>query len=103
MGAGQASMGDAPRRPMRACLTASGSSRNSVHAWAYCIHVLKAILKNEGSFFLKSTLNAAHTSADVIGSASWNRMSCHEKPHDKVMTYNIGAEPLSVRMSLGCC
>jgi hypothetical protein len=46
-------------------------------------------------FFKWKHSNGAHTCVDIA--------VCSSETLLKVTTYKVGAEPLSVRMSLGCC
>lgn len=60
-------------------------------------------IKKQRVLFFGKHGNDTHTSADVTVCISQYQLLKFLKPDHKVTTYKVGAEPLSVRMSLGCC
>lgn len=84
------------------CFTFSFRQQKSVKVWVYWFRVLKVASKNEGSFSLENTAMTPLL-PEISSSLSQYRLLQSLKPDHKVTTYKVGAEPLSVRMSLGCC
>lgn len=62
------------------------------------------LLKTMGkSFFRKSNIIMLIVFIDITVCISHYQILRFLKLYYKVTTYKVGAEPLSVRMSLGCC
>lgn len=75
---------------------------NSVKSLGLLISCFKSRFKNLRVPCHEKHNNDVHTSVDIIVFLITGRLKFLKLCY-KATTYKVGAEPLSVRMSLGCC